>query len=393
MQGSLLKNSLLLLLIWAVSGCAGLTARTEKTMPYVDPELLSGRAVFGETVDVSESPAFDILHTTPEMVAYVGGIGDARLSVMRFNRLLKRLRRSGFFENKYDASITNTAAATFESKIGNCISYTNLFVALAREVNLNVSFQIVRIAHPTWNVDTGLLIRNNHINVVVEGPRFDKAHNNGYTIDFNQVDADPDAHTTKVTDAFAESLFYANLAVDQILAGNDRMAFAYLQRGILSEPRNADLWINLGAFYGRNGAHESAISAYQIAQQLNPREKIILSGLERSYRALGEVEKADMLKRRVRSYRQRNPYFHFAVAQTAYEDKNYQLSLTAIEKAIGLKRGNPRFYYLKSLAERRLGDNNSASKSLRKAKRLGRFDDLQRRYGNPVLSLHSGTLG
>ena len=389
MQRSLLKNSLLWLLFLVASGCAVHTGRTEKAMPYVDPELVSGRAIFGEIVDVNESPAFDILGTTPEMVAYVGNIGDARLSIMRFNRLLKRLRKSGFFENKYDASITNTAAATFESKVGNCLSYTNLFVALAREVNLKVSFQIARIQHPTWNVDIGLLIRNNHINVLVEGPRFDKAHNSGYTIDFNQVDADPDARTTKVTDAFAASLFYANLSVDQILAGNDRLAFAYLQRGILSEPRNADLWINLGAFYGRHRVHESAIGAYLIAQQLKPREKIILSGMERSYRALGQVEKADILKRKVKSYRQRNPYFHFAVAQTAYEEKNYQRSLTAIDKAIRLKRRNPRFHYLKSLAERQLDDHESAGKSLRKAKRLGTFDDLQRRYGNMAASLTS----
>ena len=372
-----------------LAGCAA-QAPQQQAMPEVDPTLLTGQAIFGEPVVLSEAPAYDVLETTGAMRAYVGDIRDARLAVIRFRRLLAKLRNTGFFDNIYDASITQTAAATFDSRVGNCISYTNLFVALAREANLDVAYQIVEIEHPTWNVDTGLLIRNNHINVVVEGPRFDRNRTSGYTIDFNMVDPEPDARVTKVSDAYAQSLFYANLSVDEIMGGNDRLAFALLLRALDSEPRNTDLWINLGAFYSRHQRHREALQAYQIAQQLDPREKIVLSGMERSHRAMGDIELADQLARKVRRYRQQNPYFHFAVAQTAYDRQDYELSLSAIDRAIRLKGRNPRFFYMKSLAQHKLGDVEAAGKSLRKARRYGRFEDLERRYGGLEVSLKAG---
>lgn len=350
-------------------------------MPEVNPHLLTGSAVFGEAVSPVEAPVFDLLHTTADMHAFVAEIDDARLAVMRFRGLIRRLSEHGYFDNVYDAAATNTAAATFATKTGNCISYTNLFIALARAANLDAHYQIVEVDHPTWNVETGLLIRNNHINVVIEGPRFNRRRGSGYTIDFNLIDPDPQARVLKVSDAYAESLFYANLSVAEILKGHERLGFALLLRGIESEPRNPDLWVNLGAFYGRKQQHGLAIAAYQIARQLNPRDKIVLSGLERSYRALGDTDRADALLQKVRRYRQQNPFFHFAVAQTAYEEGNFQLSLTAIDKAIRLKKRNPRFHFLKSLSQRRLGNEKDAARSLRKAQRYGRFDDLARRYG------------
>lgn len=385
--GLTLRSLLFCLQLGLLAGCV-VPSQTIQPMPQYDPELLSGRSIFGEPVKTSESPEYDLLHMTPEMYDFVGGIAEARLSVMRFNRLVKQLRDTGFFDNVYDATVTKTASDTFESKVGNCISYTNLFVALARASDLNVHYQIVDVDDPSYNVDTGLLIRNNHINVVVEGPRFDRHRASGYTIDFNLVDPDPYAKVRKVSDEYAASLFYANLAVDEILKGNDRIAFSYMRRSIESEPRNADLWVNLGAFYGRNKQHAQAIEAYRVAQQLDSSEKMVLSGLERSFRALGEVAKAEELGRKVNRYRQQNPFFHFAVAQTAYEDQNYKLSLASIDKAIRLKHRYGRFHFLRSLAQHQLGDTKAAGKSLRRAKRYGQYDDLELRYGGLDLSLN-----
>lgn len=376
----------LLTVVLAASGCAA-SQPVVLAVPEFAAELITGEAVFGEPVGIEESPDYEVLATTPEMVAFVADITDGRLAVMRFRRLLDRLRETGFFDNVYDASVTKTAADTFASKVGNCISYTNLFIALARLVDLDAHYQVVEVRHPTWNVDTGLLIRNNHINVVIEGPRFDRNRTSGYTIDFNLVDPEPDARVTKISDAFAMSLFYANLSVNELLDGNDRLAFSLLRRALELEPRNADLWINLGAFYSRHEKHAPAIASYEIAAQLAPREKIILSGMERGYRALGDLDKADKLAQKVRRHRQANPFYHFAVAQTAFEEKDYPASLSAINRAIDLQRRNPRFHFMKSLVEGQLGQVEASRRSLSKAKRLGRFDDLERRYGVGELTL------
>ena len=371
------------------AGCA-LQPAEEQGILAADPELLSGQAVFGETVSFNEAPAADVLAMTPAMHALVADIADEKLAVVRFRKLLSRLEDAGYFGSIYAASVTQTAADTFNTKIGNCISYTNLFVALARAANLRVSYQIVEVEHPAWNADTGLLIRNNHINLLVQISRLDRSRTSGYTIDFNLIDPDPEAQVALVSDAYALSLFYANLSVDELMRGNNRLSFAFLLRGIDTEPRNPDLWINLGAFYGRHQQHALALRAYLIAQQLNPQEKIVWSGIERSYRALGQIDQADQLARKVRRYREQNPFYYFAVAQTAYDAQDYQSSLSAIERAIKLKRRNPRFFYMRSLVQRQLGDEEAAERSLSKAKRYGRYDDLKRRYGALELSMHAG---
>ncbi len=383
---------LVLLPLCAAAGTMGCVAsQTTPAVPAYDPALVSGAAIFGTAVAADEAPSHDVLGVTPEMIDYVGDIGEARLSVMRFTRLLRRLQDSGFFDNRYDASVTRTAAETFEAQVGNCISYTNLFVALARLSGLTVHYQLAEVPYPTWNAHTGLLIRNNHINVLVDGARFDRSRPDGYTIDFNEVNPDVDARLRRISDAYAESLFYANLSVDEILAGNERRAFAYLLRAIDIAPENADLWINLGAFYSRHGAHEEALESYHIAQALKPREKLILSGLERSHRALGNTLRADELAGAVRRYRLRNPFYHFALAQTAYDAGDYARSLRAILEAQRLKRRNPRFHYMESLVHLALEDQTAASRSLRKAQRYraldyGKYDDLIRRYGRIEVS-------
>ena len=48
----------------------------------------------------------------------------------------------------YD-EITRTASETFRARRGNCLSFSNMFVAMARDVGLDVQFQEVEIP-PDW---------------------------------------------------------------------------------------------------------------------------------------------------------------------------------------------------------------------------------------------------
>ncbi len=372
-----------------LAGCVVTPEQRISNVDY-DARLLTGVSIFGEAVAVNETEDVDVLATTPEMHEFVADIKEGRLTVIRYRKLLDKLRASGFFDNVYDPTVTRTAAQTFEGKVGNCISYTSLFVALARAADLEVSYQIVEVPFPSWDVDSGLLIRNNHINVLVSGARFYRNRTSGHTIDFNLVDPEPNALVRKVSDGYAKSLFYANWSVDALLRGEERIGFSYLRRALELEPSNADLWINLAAFYGRYQQYEDALASFEVAAALDPSEKLTLSGLERTHRALGNIELADELARQVRRYRMQNPYYHFAVAQTAYDEGDFDAALQAVDQALRMKRRNSRFHYLKGLTLARLGDADAAARSIKRAKRYGRYDDLRRRYGELKTEFASG---
>ncbi|MCZ6616805.1 MAG: hypothetical protein O7E57_01630 [Gammaproteobacteria bacterium] len=351
---------------------------------------MSGVAVFGEVVSADEAPDADVLALDDAMRAFVvENVGKTGNSVARFRRLLRSLDSQGYFTASYDAATTHSAIDTFHTRSGNCLSFTNLFVALGREANLRTVYQIVDVP-PSWDAHNGYLIRFTHINVVVKGARIDRINTAQYTVDFNDVVPNADYRRREVSDSYAQALFYGNLSVAELRNGEVRRSFAYLKKAIELEPGNEDLWINLGAFYATQAAPEEAIRAYQIALSLNGSSKASMSGLARSLEAIGENGLAASYATKVRRYRLKNPFYHFAVAQAEFQNSNYELAIYSIDKAIDLKRRNPRFYLLKGLAEQKLGDDAAAEKSFDKARRYGKSEENKLRMREDLLSLVPG---
>lgn len=371
-------------------GCAGLTKKVELSKPHM--RLLNGVALFGEPVQVAESTALDPLQINDEMREFVGDIASAKPETARYRKLIAKLVRHGYYDESYDSTLTSSASETFASKKGNCLSYTNMFVALARVANLDAQYQLVHMRFPSWDVQGRLLIKNNHINVFVEGPScrdrgYADYEASGCTQDFNLIDPDPEAPTTVISDEYARSLFYANLSVKERIEGNDRIAFSYLRRAIELMPSNPDLWINLGAMYGRFDRHTEALASYEIAQQLDPKERAMLSGMERSLRAIGRVVEADVYARKIKRYRLSNPYYLFAMAEIAYQEGAFKEALESINQALRMEKRNARFHFLKGLNLYRLERKEEAKEHFLRAQRLGRFDDLWLKYvGGPESS-------
>ena len=123
--------------------------------------------------------------------------------------------------------------------------------------------------------------------------------------------------------------------------------------------------------YNRFGHHQWALDSLLVAQQLDPNDHTLVSALERSYRVLGQTERADRLARQVRRHRESNPFYYYAVAQQALERGGSEQGLEAIERAIKLRPKEPRFHYLQSLLHRQLGNTRLAEVSLRRAQRQG----------------------
>ena len=168
--------------------------------------------------------------------------------------------------------------------------------------------------------------------------------------------------------------------------GNYRRAFAYLKKALELTPQNIDLWINLAALYSKQMDQASAREAYEVALQIKPTSKGAMSGLARSHEILGNTELAEQYANKVRRYRERNPFYHFAIAQAEYDGDQFDRALDSINTAISLKRNNARFHFMKGLTLQQLGDTEAAQKSFSRARRYGRYDDLVKRYGGQLTS-------
>ena len=346
-----------------------------------DPALLTGELAFETRVEASEVPDVDVLAVDEAMQTFVGQrVAKGRSAAVRLRRLVDELADGGFFDGFYDAHRTQTASETFHSKRGNCLSYTNMFVALARASGIGAQYQIVDVP-PVWDASAGMLIRNKHINVVVSGRGLELVGAPDRTIDFNEQWIENDEFgRAAVSDVYALSLFDANLAVEALRQDKMRLGFAHLKKAILASPEIADLWVNLGAFYGRMDQPASALAAFEVAYFLDDGNTSALSGLARANRALGRDAAADAYAVAARERRDGNPYYHFALAQAAYEQGRFDDSLTAIDRAISIEGRVGRFHFMRGLAARELGDEALAASSFEQAVRFGAFEAERVRY-------------
>lgn len=345
-----------------------------------DPSLITGERLFDAPIPAEELPVEPILEMSPAMRDYMNHAVQPRgRPAARFKSLFASLTRDGYFETVYTADRTLTAADTFAAKGGNCLSYTNLFVTLAREAGLDARYQIVDVP-PTWDADSGFLIRYTHINVLLKGMRLEDDDRDDVVVDFNLVHPKPDYRHREVSDQYAESLFYGNRSVALLREGRIRESFAYLRRALELAPENQDLWTNLGAFYAKAEDPHSAIEAYRVALALDPDNKAAFVGLAQGYAGVGDTAKAAAYQEKVRRYRDGNPYYQFALAQSAFEQADLPRSLELVNAAIELEH-NAEFYLLKSLVELKMNDEEAAEMSLEQARRAG----LERRVKMDML--------
>jgi tetratricopeptide (TPR) repeat protein len=358
-----------LLLTLLLGGCALQPASLDSF--EVPARLLSGERLFADPIDLdAEAPDVAVSEPDEAIRGYVAAnVNPSVSATARFRQLIGALARDGYFDTAYSPNLTLTAAGAFEIRGGNCLSYTNMFIALAREAGLDAVYQVVDVP-PSWDAEANFLIRYAHINVLIKNVHLDRQF--GQTVvDFNDVRLAPDYPRREVSDAYAKALYYANHSVALLKVGEARAGFAHLLRAINTDPSNADLWVNLGAFYAVQGTFAGAAEAYQIALRINADNKSALSGLARSYANLGDESRAAQYLERVRNYREANPFYHYALAKAAFDEADFENSLNYINAAIGLSRRTGRFHLLKGLVEQQLGDYDAAQASFHRARRHG----------------------
>jgi Flp pilus assembly protein TadD len=198
--------------------------------------------------------------------------------------------------------------------------------------------------------------------------------------DFNIVDQKGNYKTREVSDRYALALFYSNVGVDALLAGDYATSFVQLKAAIEAFPKIPGPWVNLGLLYARQGLHAQAEAAYLHALEADAGNRSALTNLASLYITIGDKQRADIYRERIRRYQERNPYYHYSRAQRAYESEQYRASLELLDVALRLKRDEHQFYFLQALAHYRLGERQQAERSLLRAKEHAHFAEIKARY-------------
>lgn len=349
--------------------------------------LLSGIDLFDKPVTADELPDEDVLALDDEMRAYAHAkVGDLPQPGARLRALLKGMIEDGLLDLDYEPNLTSTARETFHRRQGNCLSFSNLFVALAREVDLDVSFQMVDIP-PAWLHSGEMMMLNNHINILIKGIRYGARYRRDHVVDFNSEEFNGNYATRVVGDEYAFALYYSNKAVEAMQRADNRSALIYLTKGINAKADIAGLWVNLGALYSSNGLYNHAQAAYHKALSIKPSNKSALVNLARLHKHLGNTELAEYYDKRVHYYLLRNPYYHYFLAKKAYGEEKYAQAIAELKLAFKLKDDEHQFYYLRGLIYFKTGEPSLARKSIATASDYAIYEKLKKTYMRKIAAI------
>jgi Flp pilus assembly protein TadD len=351
---------LLLLAVVILTATEALAATGPRRPAFTVEELLAGAGLpFAVDTVIAIPSREDALGLDAEMLKFVATTAEIRDSRKKLVALLRGMEELGLFSLDYDET-TRTARATYHDRQGNCLSFTMLFVGLARAAGLTAAYQSVTVP-PTW-VNDGKVVIGNHVNSIVR-----TAFGEETVVDFNIREYEAQQRSRRVDDDYALALFYTNLGAEALLRNDYAAGFAYFRAAAGTHPQMAGLWVNLGVLYARHGLHSQAESAYLYALEADGNEQSAVANLAIVYESLGELELATEYREAVQSYRERNPYYHFAVATLAFDEGRLPDALAALRKALRLKYDEAEFHSLRGRVQEAMGRIGDATQSFVRA--------------------------
>jgi len=295
---------------------------------------------------------------------------------------VKQLAHAIFNENefglRYD-EVTRTAAETFKARRGNCLSFTFMFVTMARGVGLDARFQEVKVP-PQWTFANETYILNRHVNIYV-----DQGWLAPKVVDFYIADFKADYDTLIISDQRALAHFFNNMGAELMQHGDVPGAFYAIRKAITENDRSfAPAWDSLGTLYGRMGLFYHAEASFLQALENDRSDLTAMTNLTALYDRLGEPKLASRYRKKVNSYRMRNPYYRFHLAQAAYDLEDYDLAVDHLKYALQRRRNDHRFCALLGLVYLKMGDEKKSRHWMARADKYADTDDMESTYSSRI---------
>jgi len=240
------------------------------------------------------------------------------------------------FSISYDRLSNKTAREVFREGKGNCLSYSNLFVGMARAVGLNASFADVAFSERVTK-EAEIVVNSSHVTATVK-----PATGRAVLIDFTRTPERDYIGFEMIDDLEAIASFYNNqgflygyLTETEDLdfdASEKELEMYRLALEIL--PTFGRARNNLGVALRRRGKVDEAIEQYQLAIEHDPRHAEALSNLATAYLYQGRTEEALEALRRAAANAGPDGYIHHRLGALYLQRGQYQEAIKQLRKAL-----------------------------------------------------------
>lgn len=340
-------------------------------------EVVSGKLILGHAVTLDELPNPDIFAITPEMAAFaekaIERADDSSYEKVRaLHVALLGSTAVGGRHITYNAYSTDVPIQTFESRRANCLSFTLLYVAMARHVGINAKVNEVEIP-PTWDYRSrNSMIFLRHVNVYIR-LRTDTLRplkSQDAIVDLEMERYKAHYSQRVISDDLTAAQFFSNRAMEFSANGNFKDAFLHLRKALEENNRQSYVWNNLGSLYQRSGLMREAEIAYLHGLSINDNDLSIITNLASLYSKLGNKTLAAHYGKLALRHRQTNPYYQYMLALSAFDDGDTQNALVYVKRALNRYKNEPRFYELAASVYEQMGKTSEAAMMTRKREGL-----------------------
>ncbi|MFZ5638672.1 MAG: transglutaminase domain-containing protein [Pseudomonadota bacterium] len=289
----------------------------------------------------------------------------------RFERLVRFMRASDGLAMRYGEHATQSVADAYATRTANCVTYTLLFLAMAREAGLEARpVRIRRILSLRQDADTLYLTSHVYAQVRV-GVR-------EYAVDFVTAPVIARDAPESIDERQLLAHYHNNLAMRDLVALDTASALRRMRLALRLDPTFAPHWSNLGVIHLRSGDADAAGRAYAQALARDPDEAGALFNAIGLARRLGDARRAEALQRRLDRVQARDPFHHFLRATAHMDAGRYREAVDGYRRAIRLLRDAPEFHTALAHALTMSGDARGASRAMARARALDRGHTLPR---------------
>lgn len=339
---------------------------------------------------------------------YAAGVGAERaaslavpfeLSTETFAEIDRRLKPNGGEDRRADAVVdyifstvglkyeqlpTRDAEDTLRARRGNCLSFVNLFVALARHLHLS-PFYVEVTDYQRWTFRDGLVVSQGH---VVAGMYVGGSMK---TYDFLPYRPKGYRGFKPIDDVTAAAHFFNNLGAEALMDGGAERARQMVETAVGIAPRFVKGLNNLGVLRQRQGDLGGAESVYRDALAIEPDNVALLDNLAQLYGREGRSAEAEPLINQLTTAKNSNPFFFVLRGEQALAHGDNDTALKLMVEALRRDSESPEVHLGLMKVYLAVGDLEKARHHLERALRLDATNREARRYAEMLEHRASGS--
>ncbi len=214
---------------------------------------------------VTPAEAPNPMALTREMVLAARDLAGGGTEIERLDRLRQALPDGKTFSFEYERDSTFTSAEAFEARRGNCVSFTNLFIALGRSLGSKLQAALI-LTRGSSEREGDHVITRQHMVAVRQIP----GSHTVWVYDFDLSSEEPGGPLVLLDDFDVAAVRASNAGVAHLGRGENAEARRQLELAVKLSPRLGDFWANLGLAAWRAGDDQGALAAFRRGLEVDP---------------------------------------------------------------------------------------------------------------------------